>query len=486
MQLDRPHQATGPNIVEGKTGVSGDPTIDQWFDADCLLARPETTATYGNIGRNTRAGPSIFNIDLSLVKNTKIGRSTPSSASRPSTSSTTRSSVSPTAQFGNAAFGTITASATPSCADLRDLGAADPVRDEAAVLGRNAFAAPGSSSSREPPRLVGMAARLRGSAADLVATRDTERRLQWPSTRPLLTGLPAVEPGAAAHARRAGTSSTRASSSSGRPPGAVTGAPLAAWSRGGLSAGARAVRSPSSSTAWPTRASCRSSTRCMPVALVVVGPSLMLGLFTRGGRLGAPCSCSPSSIWRHSHRGRPPAGRGRRLPAREQEPRSRRRRCWCCSPSAPAASPASTCCGSAAPRRRSRPLRRGPLMNLTPEQEELGRRNFLRRPRGHARARGPGGGRRHSRAPCAAAPCASDSSAWGARAARAPAEHGPRLRRGQGALRRQPRPPRQGRRGPGRGKKPARQALRRLEGDARRRRTSRRSSSPRPSGSTRT
>ena len=87
---------------------------------------PEPTATYGNIGRNTGVGPSIFNIDLSLVKNTKIGPSTPSSASRPSTCSTTRSSASPTAS-----------SATPPSARSRPSATSELRRPAAPPSGRS-------------------------------------------------------------------------------------------------------------------------------------------------------------------------------------------------------------------------------------------------------------------------------------------------------------------------------------------------------------
>ena len=40
---------------------------------DGLLPRTEPTGTFGNIGRNTLRGPEIFNIDLSLMKHTRIG-----------------------------------------------------------------------------------------------------------------------------------------------------------------------------------------------------------------------------------------------------------------------------------------------------------------------------------------------------------------------------------------------------------------------------
>ena len=49
------------------------PTIDTWFNTACFQQVPETSATFGNTGRNTVRGPGDFNVDLSLIKNTKIG-----------------------------------------------------------------------------------------------------------------------------------------------------------------------------------------------------------------------------------------------------------------------------------------------------------------------------------------------------------------------------------------------------------------------------
>src|SRR5207244_10363503 len=49
------------------------PTIDTWFNTACFQQVPETSATFGNTGRNTVRGPGDFNVDLSLITNTKIG-----------------------------------------------------------------------------------------------------------------------------------------------------------------------------------------------------------------------------------------------------------------------------------------------------------------------------------------------------------------------------------------------------------------------------
>jgi hypothetical protein len=97
--------------------VSSNPTIGQWFNTSCFQQVSETTATFGNTGRNTVRGPGQFNIDASLIKNTKFGP----------VSSELRLEVfnvlnhpqfaNPNGQLGNPQFGTISAMlASPSCA----------------------------------------------------------------------------------------------------------------------------------------------------------------------------------------------------------------------------------------------------------------------------------------------------------------------------------------------------------------------------------
>ena len=54
--------------------VLSNPTIDQWFNTACFQQVADTTGTFGNTGRNTVRGPGQFNVDASLIKNTKIGR----------------------------------------------------------------------------------------------------------------------------------------------------------------------------------------------------------------------------------------------------------------------------------------------------------------------------------------------------------------------------------------------------------------------------
>jgi hypothetical protein len=58
-------------ICDGKLD---NPTVEKWFDTSCFVAPTDTTGTYGNAGRNILEGPGQFNIDASLIKNTKIGR----------------------------------------------------------------------------------------------------------------------------------------------------------------------------------------------------------------------------------------------------------------------------------------------------------------------------------------------------------------------------------------------------------------------------
>src|SRR4029453_14990754 len=63
---NRPKQGGGP--------VLSDPTVDKWFDPAAYQQVADTTGTYGNVGRNTVYGPEQFNIDMSLIKYTRLGR----------------------------------------------------------------------------------------------------------------------------------------------------------------------------------------------------------------------------------------------------------------------------------------------------------------------------------------------------------------------------------------------------------------------------
>jgi hypothetical protein len=61
-----------PNVI-GDWNLDN-PTIDKWFDPAAFQPPTDTTGTYGDAGRNIMRGPSQFNIDMSLIKNTHFGR----------------------------------------------------------------------------------------------------------------------------------------------------------------------------------------------------------------------------------------------------------------------------------------------------------------------------------------------------------------------------------------------------------------------------
>jgi hypothetical protein len=97
--------------------ASSDPTIAQWFNTSCFQQVADTTGTFGNTGRNTVRGPGQFNVDASVIKNTRIGP----------VASELRLEIfnvlnhpqfsNPNGQLGNSAFGTISSMlASPSCA----------------------------------------------------------------------------------------------------------------------------------------------------------------------------------------------------------------------------------------------------------------------------------------------------------------------------------------------------------------------------------
>ena len=50
--------------------ILGTPT--QWFNPAAFLAPPNASGFYGNLGRDTLAGPGLATWDLSLVKDTRI------------------------------------------------------------------------------------------------------------------------------------------------------------------------------------------------------------------------------------------------------------------------------------------------------------------------------------------------------------------------------------------------------------------------------
>ena len=111
-------QSTGtgnrPNrVCDGKLA---NPTIDKWFDLSCFAATTENTATYGDAGRNIIRGPGSFNIDASLIKNTKIGRFATEFRIEAFNVLNHPQFANPNTTIGNAAAGVISAMlSNPSC-----------------------------------------------------------------------------------------------------------------------------------------------------------------------------------------------------------------------------------------------------------------------------------------------------------------------------------------------------------------------------------
>ena len=98
-------------------GSISNPTIDKWFDTSCFVAPSDLTGTYGNAGRNIIRGPGSFNIDASLIKNTKIGHVATEFRIEAFNVLNHPQFGNPNTTVGNAAYGTIAAMLTsPSCA----------------------------------------------------------------------------------------------------------------------------------------------------------------------------------------------------------------------------------------------------------------------------------------------------------------------------------------------------------------------------------
>jgi hypothetical protein len=103
-----------PNrVCDGKLD---NPTIDRWFDTACFVSPTDTTGTYGDAGRGIIRGPGSFNIDASLIKNTKIGRATTEIRIEAFNVLNHPQFANPNTTIGNAAVGTISAMlSSPSC-----------------------------------------------------------------------------------------------------------------------------------------------------------------------------------------------------------------------------------------------------------------------------------------------------------------------------------------------------------------------------------
>ena len=77
--------------------------------------RTEAPADRSGIARNYGRGPGAFNIDMSLVKNTRFGRVNTELRVEAFNVLNHPQFGQPNGQLGNAAFGTITASGNPQC-----------------------------------------------------------------------------------------------------------------------------------------------------------------------------------------------------------------------------------------------------------------------------------------------------------------------------------------------------------------------------------
>jgi hypothetical protein len=92
-------------------------TIERWFDTSCFVPPSDITGTYGDSGRGVIRGPGSFNIDASLIKNTRIGRVATEIRLEAFNLLNHPQFANPNTTIGNAAVGTISAMlANPSCA----------------------------------------------------------------------------------------------------------------------------------------------------------------------------------------------------------------------------------------------------------------------------------------------------------------------------------------------------------------------------------
>jgi hypothetical protein len=112
-------QSTGtgnrPNRV--CDGRIDNPTIDRWFDTSCFVSPTDVTGTYGDSGRGILRGPGSFNIDASLIKNTRFGRYTTELRIEAFNLLNHPQFANPNTTIGNAAAGTISAMlSNPACA----------------------------------------------------------------------------------------------------------------------------------------------------------------------------------------------------------------------------------------------------------------------------------------------------------------------------------------------------------------------------------
>jgi hypothetical protein len=104
-----------PNLT-GQDLYNSDKTIDHWWNPAAFTAVTETTATYGNAGRGIGRQPGQFNVDASLIKNTKLGKTNLELRIEAFNLFNHPQFAGPNTTFGNAAFGTISAMlSNPAC-----------------------------------------------------------------------------------------------------------------------------------------------------------------------------------------------------------------------------------------------------------------------------------------------------------------------------------------------------------------------------------
>jgi carboxypeptidase family protein len=93
------------------------PSISQWFNTACFQQTSDASGTFGNTGRNTVRGPGDFNVDFSVIKNTRIGGVATEARIEAFNILNHPQFANPNGQLGNSAFGTISSMlASPSCA----------------------------------------------------------------------------------------------------------------------------------------------------------------------------------------------------------------------------------------------------------------------------------------------------------------------------------------------------------------------------------
>jgi hypothetical protein len=107
---------TGNRPNQTCDGKLDNPTIDRWFDTSCFTAIAEPTGTFGDTRRGSIRGPGSFNIDASLIKNTRFAGVETEFRIEAFNLLNHPQFANPNTTIGNAAVGTISAMlSSPSC-----------------------------------------------------------------------------------------------------------------------------------------------------------------------------------------------------------------------------------------------------------------------------------------------------------------------------------------------------------------------------------